>query len=102
MSLSTEEQLLLDAVERLEMRSLSWGYVDGSLARSKVVDLASLFVKDNEADEIIETLIEKRLLLEWKNRLRSRFAETVRLSTRLRQMFSAPQWRTAPNLVGDY
>ena len=102
MSLSTEEQLLLDAVERLEMRSLSWGYVDGSLARSKVVDLASLFAKDNEADEIIETLIEKRLLLEWKNRLRSRFAETVRLSTRLRQMFSAPQWRTAPNLVGDY
>ena len=35
------------------------------------------------------------------DRFRTRFAEGVRLTARLRQMFNANQWATAPTLVAD-
>lgn len=98
---------LLDEIERKELQSLTWGYVDGSLSREgairlgqQVLDAAKSF---GDAEDLLEALIERGLVFEVNgDRIRSRIAETVRLLSRLRQMFSADQWYGAPRLVSDF
>lgn len=90
---------LLDAVESIEMRSLAWGYSDGSLGQGEITALAS--------PSTIDELIDARLLIELADeqgraRYRSRFAEMTRLLFRLRQLFPQKPWIGAPRLVSDF
>lgn len=102
---------LLTRVEQRELISLRWGYVDGSLSETEVEDLAretlGAAAGDLRPRDLIEALIESRLLFEMPEpgegyRLRSRFAEGVRLLSHLRQLFPNRPWLTAPTLVSDY
>ncbi|GAU81824.1 protein DpdJ [Bosea sp. BIWAKO-01] len=108
MTVSSRELTLLDQIETLEMRSLSWGYVDGSLAEDELLDLAlDLAGSEDAADELIDRLIKLRLINELPtdgggHRYRSRFAEMMRLLYRLRQLFDGRPWRNAPRLVADF
>jgi hypothetical protein len=114
-----DEDLLarvLDEVEQRESRLLSWGLVDGFVGRDELVALIDDILDQweeatafNTAEAVIDALRARALLFdvgadgdEW----RSRMAETVRLSFRLRQLFPQHRgpngWRTAPTLVGDF
>lgn len=100
---------LLDAIERLELRSLVWGDVDGSLSEREVLDLAKKVVGADEAEDAVEDLLDARLIFAFPSssggasgRVRSRFAELTRLLVRLRQIFQGEDWRGAPRLVSDF
>jgi hypothetical protein len=53
---------LLDAIERREMLSLTWGYVDGSLSRTEVLGLLPNADGKLDAEGLLEDLIERRLV----------------------------------------
>jgi hypothetical protein len=102
-----EAAALLDAIEEVETRSLRWGFVDGSLSEEEALQLARTSVGDERAEEILEALLDARLILQVSSpggnpRLRSRYAETVRLLVRLRQLFPGRPWLAAPRLVSDF
>ena len=98
----------LSAIERAELRSLTWGYADGSLTYDQLSDLfvASGCGPREEVDRIVDLMVERSLVLEgWTGgmaRYRSRFAETVRLLVHLRQVTESKPWDVAPDLVSDY
>lgn len=90
---------LLGEVEAVEMRSLAWGYADGSMAETELTSIAP--------PSAVEELVDARLLIELsdtqgRSRYRSRFAEMVRLLFRLRQLFPGQPWIGAPRLVSDF
>jgi hypothetical protein len=100
---------LLGAIELRELRSLQWGFVDGSLREVEVDALAQDVAPDIAAksDELAEELISRRLIFEVGSaeagaRYRSRFGEGVRLLVHLRQLFDGRPWPSAPRLVSDY
>ena len=101
---------LLDEVEQLELLSLRWGYVDGSLAQDEIDSLAADVIASAgvavSPDELVEALVKAALLLEFPGpdgyRYRSRFAEGVRLLTRLKQLMPKRPWLSSPDLVSDY
>lgn len=97
---------LLDAIEAKEELSLRWGDVDASLSRDELLALASQTLPAGDGEELIETLLERVLVVEFDvgglPRYRSRFAEAMRLLTRLRQIFPNQSWRGAPPLVADF
>lgn len=98
---------LLDEIERKEMLSLSWGYVDGSLSRAEVLRIAKEVISGRDIHEdpedMLEGLIERCLVFEFRGeRIRSRFAELVRLLSQLRQLFPNKPWYGAPKLVSDF
>lgn len=106
MTLDSRHDRLLNAVEDLERLSLQWGDVDGSLSLDEVVDLAESAFQ-GEAEAAVEALIEACLLFPFPGpggdeRVRSRFAEMLRLIARLRQIFPGEDWRGAPPLVADF
>jgi len=106
MPISKKAEELLDRIEEVEFRSLSWGFADGSLGRDEVLHLAG-GIDEGLRGELIEQLVATCLIFEWDNasgetRYRSRFAETVRLLSRLRQLFPGKPWFGAPRLVSDY
>ncbi len=106
MSISKQAEDLLDYIEAIEFRSLSWGFADGSLSMHEVMGLAQKTASDAPG-ELIEELVAARLIFEWDNaagetRYRSRFAETMRLLSRLRQLFPDRPWFGAPRLVSDF
>src|SRR5262245_8322047 len=107
---------LLGLMERRECRLLSWGFYDVSFG---VDDVAQAIEEEAPEDLLnswtelcsrgwnVETLLHEMTQagvvyrLEGTTRYRTRFAETVRLTARLRQMFKYEDWRTAPSLVTD-
>lgn len=110
---------ILDAIEQREARLLVWGLVDGRLARDELGGLIDpLLDKALEqgiedflsADDVISELGKRGLLFATDDYpypgYRTRMAETVRLATRLRQLF--PQhdgvdgWQHARTLVADF
>jgi hypothetical protein len=94
---------LLDAVERREMLSLTWGYVDGSMSRAEVLALLPGAPEEVDVEELLEELVERCLVIETpQRRIRSRFAETIRLLTRTRQLFDGRPWHASPRLVSDF
>ena len=101
---------LLDEVEKLELVSLTWGYVDGSISQQEMLALASSVISNSRAvvppGDLVEALVEKLLLFEFQGsdgyRFRSRFAEGVRLVTRLKQLMPGRPWLSSPDLVSDY
>jgi hypothetical protein len=99
---------VLEAIESLEMRSLRWGFADGSLSEDEAFELAQrVLAGRGDPEQVIDQLLRAGLLLEvWapgdERRLRSRFAEIVRLLSRLRQIFPDKPWASAPRLVSDF
>lgn len=103
MTLSSQALRLLDAIETAEMRSLEWGFVDGSLSETEISRLLS----DGDVEEAFEELVEARAIIETTNasggvRIRSRFAETMRLLVSNRQQFPGKPWQGASQLVSDF
>ena len=50
---------LLDAIEEVEMRSLSWGYPHGSLSYDEIEEIFNnSTVSGLDCDELVEELIE--------------------------------------------
>jgi hypothetical protein len=94
---------LLDEIERQEMLSLSWGYVDGSISREAAIKLLKSNDGSVDVEDLLEELIQRRLVFELRGeRIRSRFAETIRLLSHLRQLFDGRPWVGAPKLVSDF
>ncbi len=113
MAITAQALEFLETLERDEVRVLTWGLVNGFFSEVELEERANEFltaVNQREAPcvydsgwEIIEVLLDEALL--WRipetDRYRTRMAETVRLFSRLRQIFPDPRnvaWRTAPNL----
>src|SRR4051794_29563462 len=104
---------VLAAVERQELTSLQWGYVDGSLSYEQLDAIVSPLLPaygavDIDPADVVEDMIELALLFEFVDRdgtprYRSRFAEGVRLLSSLKQLFwDGPPWSVAPSLVNDF
>jgi hypothetical protein len=108
---------LLTFLEGREARLLSWGFYDVSFRTAEVevgiaaeapASLRSLWESRHRLGESLAQhfgLMTDAGLLhrveDGGDRFRTRFAEGVRLIARLRQMFRANQWATAPTLVAD-
>lgn len=117
-----DEHLLtavLDAVEQTEARLLSWGLVDSYIALGELHAIINPLLDDPRtgrdvsfpgANEVIDELLTRALIFnigdDDERRYRSRMAEAVRLSFRLRQLFPKHAgpilWQTAPTLVADF
>lgn len=113
----TKAAVFLGHLERQEAALLSWGHVDAFFSEEELNDKAQEFIETNrawdfwnDASDLIDFLEEKRLIFSfWKGssqRYRTRMAETVRLLSRLRQLFpkhkDGNQWLLAPTLVSDF
>lgn len=109
----------LDAIEQRETRFLVWGIADISLSEDELVELIAEALESASEEiqmtyydprRVIADLLERAFVVEFpKNaalHYRSRMAETVRLASRLRQLFpkheGANGWQQAPTLVADY
>jgi hypothetical protein len=102
--LSSDALLLLDRIEAVEARSLSWGFTSGSLSEQEV---CALLEDQGRAEDALEDLIDARLVGEYTSLngsrcYRSRMAESVRLLAANRQQFSGKPWQGAPSLVADF
>jgi ATP-dependent helicase Lhr and Lhr-like helicase len=111
---------LLSALEDLELPSLQWGVTSGMLSQDEVLTVIEDFMAGHpgdfpdEADGVLEDLLDEALLFKVPGqasaRYRTRLAETLRLTARLRQLFP-PQdpenppsrwWEQGRTLVADY
>src|SRR5207253_700669 len=117
MTIGSFAREFLGFLEMREARLLSWGFYDVSftpqeietvLASEASPELLSAWAAHQGAGWTVANLLEDMDgagLLYRPGRgaaaYRTRFAEGVRLTARLRQMFSYDQWPTAPNLVSD-
>ncbi|AMS39347.1 protein DpdJ [Aminobacter aminovorans] len=111
MAISRQALAALDLIEAIEMRSLEWGFTEGSLSEDEALMLAvRVCHEDNGAgdgEDIIEELIDAKLIFELQStgsgvRIRSRFAEMMRLLANNRQLFPNKPWQGAPHLVADF
>ena len=112
MPVSANALAVLDRIEAIEMRSLEWGFTDGSLSESEafalgdeVCDAANATGTDGQ--DLVEELIDAKLIFEMASvsgevRIRSRFAEMMRLLAANRQLFPNKPWQGAPYLVADF
>ncbi len=106
MELTYKHDEVLNRIEELELLSLRWGDVSGSISRETALTLAEACLP-GEGEDAVETLLSAGLLHAINapgggERYRSRFAEAVRLLARLRQTFPGEAWQGAPPLVADY
>lgn len=111
----------LTALEDLELPALQWGVTTGALSADEVQGVIENVMlarpgdcSGAEAEDILEFLVKKALLFEVPGesppRYRTRLAETLRLTTRLRQLFPPPDinaapakwWETGKTLIADY
>jgi len=84
--------------------------VDGGFAADELTGLTRELVdlQGMECDdgELLQELIDRRLLFAFRDGFtdvfRTRMGESVRLFSRLRQLFPNRQWQFAPTLVADY
>ena len=111
MPVSAEALAVLDRIEALEMRSLEWGFTDGALREAEAYEIGDAVCAARstarDGEEVLEELIGAKLLVEFSGvggdiRIRSRFAEMVRLLAANRQLFPNKPWQGAPSLVADF
>lgn len=105
---------LLDAIESHEDPLLSWGVVDGGLSTDELHRIVFDWTLANDpfgdVDAIIDELAHRGLIFyddaPEQPRWRSRIAEGLRLTARLRQIFpannAADAWRRGTPLVADF
>lgn len=105
----------LSYLEGLEARTLSWGFyevtwcaadVEASLADGASPELLEAWREREENGETLEGLLQEMqygglLYQVGDDRYRTRWAETVRLLSHLRQLFKPEDWSTGPRLVAD-
>jgi hypothetical protein len=108
---------LLSLLEQSETRLLSWGFYDGGFLPSDIETLIeregptalreqwqAISAAGGNLTRLLDDMRQAGLLyqpLDNPSVLRTRFAETVRLLARLRQMFRVQDWATGPRLVRD-
>lgn len=109
----------LDEIEQRECRLLVWGVVDSAFTLSELQEIIDPILDDairngyyefSDSEEIVQSIYERGLVHQFNRRgqtcYRSRMAETVRLLSRLRQLFPQHRgdtgWQSAPTLVADY
>lgn len=112
----------LDELEQHEAKLLVWGLVDAAMTEDEVHGIVRDLMNTDKVtailahadctlfDEatVINRLKDERLLFErpFDGGFRTRMAESVRLFSRLRQMFAkhndGDRWTMAPTLVADY
>ncbi|GGA00055.1 protein DpdJ [Sphingobium fuliginis] len=112
MPVSNHALAVLDRIEAIEMRSLEWGFTDGSLSEDEAFELgdqvcAAAGVSSTDGQDLVEELIDAKLIFEMASvggdvRIRSRFAEMMRLLAANRQLFPNKPWQGAPSLVADF
>jgi ATP-dependent helicase Lhr and Lhr-like helicase len=112
---------LLTALEDLELPLLSWGVTSKALAQDEVLSAIRKYQRDHprphldgEPEAIRDELLRAALLFHVPGssppQYRTRMAETIRLTTRLRQLFGPAEltdlrpnwWETGRTLVADY
>ena len=106
---------ILGFVELREARALSWGFYDVSFGVNDLEELlreeaseelqaqwANLEAGGESLESLVSDLAYSRLLHDaGDGQFRTRFAESVRLLSRLRQMFRFEDWSAGPTLVSD-
>ena len=96
---------VLSRIEQIELRNLTWGAVDGSFSRDQLMSiLTDLSEHGQDVSELFDELLGRQLIMKMGGvppRYRSRFAETIRLLLRLRQMFVGQDWRDGRRLIAD-
>jgi hypothetical protein len=112
MAVSANSLAVLDRIEAIEMRSLEWGFTDGSLSEDEAFMLGDQVCDAGNAtgtdgQDLVEELIDAKLIFEMASvggevRIRSRFAEMMRLLAANRQLFPNKPWQGAPSLVADF
>jgi hypothetical protein len=105
-NLTNEHQSALSRLELQELGLLNWGAVDGSFSEKEAIDVIAgtpdltLVPKD-----IFRTLCDSQLLVRvgdvLPKRYRTRFAETIRLMLKLRQLRRNTPWTDGKHLVAD-
>jgi DEAD/DEAH box helicase/Helicase conserved C-terminal domain len=104
--LSAEVLAALDALEESDARNLAWGLTDESWTRGGLIAFLSEYLVEGDPRASMEELIAANLLVqlprEWPSRYRTRMAESVRLFTRLRQLFPGRPWQSGSRLVSDF
>ena len=112
MPVSANALAVLDRIEAIEMRSLEWGFTDGSLSEDEAYELGDQVceaagIVGSSGEDLVEDLIDAKLIFEMASiggevRIRSRFAEMMRLLAANRQLFPNRPWQSAPSLVADF
>lgn len=105
-NMTNEHQSALSRLELHELGLLNWGAVDGSFSENEAIDVIAgtpnltLVPKD-----VFRTLCDSQLLVRvgdvLPKRYRTRFAETVRLMLKLRQLRRNTPWTDGKHLVAD-
>ena len=112
MPVSANALTVLDRIEAIEMRSLEWGFTNGSLSEDEAFALGDAACEANsvtctDGQDLVEELIDAKLIFEMASvggevRIRSRFAEMMRLLAANRQLFPNKPWQGSPSLVADF
>ncbi len=109
---------VLTTIESSELKLLNWGFVELQSALDSTLPILMEKLSDHgkqlwesaqqfdiTLEDIIVNLKRRRLIFnttaQGQNLYRSRFAETIRLLSLLRQRFSFEDWQTASRLVSD-
>jgi hypothetical protein len=108
MTSPTRDQVLaaLDALEESDTRNLAWGLTDESWTREDLVHFLEQHCDGADPQACIDELLAGNLLVqlprEWPTRYRTRMSDSVRLFTRLRQLFPGQPWQSGARLVSDF
>src|SRR5580692_5061552 len=93
----------LDALEESDARNLAWGLTDESWTKDGLIAYLGEHWADGDPRACVEELFATNLLVqlprEWPSRYRTRMAESVRLFSRLRQLFFGQPWQSGSHLV---
>jgi DEAD/DEAH box helicase/Helicase conserved C-terminal domain len=108
--LSQVLDIALGVLESLEMRSLTWGFVDQSLSEDEAEAAIEAALRDaghqDSAADVLDALRDAHLVRVVREsnemRYRTRVAELIRLLSRLRQWFANQTWQASPTLVSDF
>jgi hypothetical protein len=105
---------ILTLIEFSEERLLNWGFTDirsdldanlGSLLEKLPTESRQIWEQACSSGvtvaDILDNLVERRLIFKSRQFYRSRFAESIRLLYNLRQRFSVKDWQSASRLVSD-
>ena len=108
----------LGKLEESEASLLSWGLVDGFWSEDELFEKGDAFVSERDAFHtvpdgraLVSVMEEDHLVIRWEHpsgyRYRTRMAESLRMMSRLRQLFpkhlrTPGAWVTSPALVSDF
>jgi len=104
--LTDEHQRVLSHLELKELTLLNWGATDGSFSKDEILEaIAGAPGVSFEPVRILRDFLDSQLVVRAGDglpyRYRTRFAETVRLLLKLRQLNRRKNWRDGRFLVSD-